>query len=60
MLTAQIEGGLEVKIFDISGKFIGDVKDKWDGKNRIGIEVKPGIYFLKAQGCCVKKVVKLR
>ncbi len=56
----RIEGCSEVKIYDISGKFIAEIKDKWNGRDRKGEDVKPGIYFLRSQDYAVKKVVKLR
>ncbi len=56
----KIEGCLEVKVYDISGRFVAEVKSEWNGKNSEGKEVKAGIYFLKVQGYNVEKVIKLR
>lgn len=50
----------KVKVYDITGKFIAEVKNIWDGRNTEGKEVKPGVYFLKADGKNVVKVVKVR
>ena len=47
-------------IYDVSGKFVTEIKDRWDGKNSSGEEVKPGIYFLKVDAKYFEKVVKIR
>ncbi len=56
----NIEGCSKVKIYDISGKFVSEIKDQWDGKNSKGEEVKAGIYFIKAKGFSTKKIVKMK
>lgn len=55
-----IESPSKVKVYDITGKFITEVKNIWDGRNTEGKEVKPGVYFLKADGKNIVKVVKVR
>lgn len=53
--SVKIEGCSEVKIYDISGRLVTEVKDEWNGRNTEGKEVKAGIYFLKADGKYVGK-----
>jgi len=60
MNSLQIKGSSSVRIFDISGRFVAEIKYKWHGRNSMGQKVKPGIYFLKANGKYVRKVVKMR
>jgi len=60
MNVLRIEGCSGVKIYDISGRFVAEVKDRWDGKNAKGKEVKAGFYFLKSEGLHIGKVIKLR
>jgi len=58
----------EIEIFEISGRKIRSIMPcdgcsgalLWDGKDVEGKEVKAGIYFLKADGKYVGKVVKVR
>ncbi|TES93442.1 MAG: T9SS type A sorting domain-containing protein [Candidatus Cloacimonadota bacterium] len=61
----------ELRIFDISGRSvknlmlpatdnIPEIVVTWFGKDKQGHEVPPGIYFLKADGMNVEKVVKVR
>ena len=58
--TLSIKGCTKVKIYDISGRFVGEVKDRWDGKDIERKEVPAGIYFLKYKEKNVGKVVKVR
>ncbi|TES92050.1 MAG: T9SS type A sorting domain-containing protein [Candidatus Cloacimonadota bacterium] len=60
MNILKIEGCSEAKIYDISGRFVAEVENSWDGKNDKEQEAKPGIYFLKAKGLDVRKVIKLK
>ena len=60
MNTLKIEGCSQLKVYDISGKFIAEVKESWNGRNSEGKEVKVGVYFLKSEGMNVEKVIKLR
>ncbi|MCK4576547.1 T9SS type A sorting domain-containing protein [candidate division WOR-3 bacterium] len=56
----HIKCSSKVKIYDSSGKFVTEVKSEWDGRNAEGKNIKAGIYFLKADGKPVGKVVKVR
>lgn len=56
----RIKDCSKVKIYNISGKYITKVQHTWNGKDNQGIVVPPGIYFLKANGVNVGKVVKVR
>ena len=58
--TLHIHGDSSIQIFDIAGKFITEVKEQWNGKDAQGRNIPPGIYFLKADGKPVGKVVKVR
>jgi len=58
--SLEINSSSSVRIFDISGRFVAEIKHKWNGRNSAGQEVKPGIYFLKSDGKSVGKVVKVR
>lgn len=59
--TVLIEGYSKATICDISGRIIAEVKsNKWDGRNKKGHLVPPGIYFLKADGKYIGKAVKVR
>lgn len=60
MKSVKIDGCSGVKIYDISGKFIAEVKENWNGRNSEGKEIKVGVYFLKSEGINVGKVIKLR
>ncbi len=60
MNVLRIEGCSEVKVYDISGRLVAEVKDRWDGRNAKGKEVKAGFYFIKVEGKKVGKVVKVR
>lgn len=53
------QGLSKVQIFDCSGRFVKEAKGQWDGTNSKGLNSPPGIYFLKADGKCVGKVVKV-
>jgi len=55
-----MEGCLNVKIYDLTGRFIAEVLNEWDGKNSEGKKVKAGVYFLKTKDCKIRKVVKIR
>ena len=57
--SLKIKGCLKTRIYDISGKFISEVEDRWNGRDSQGKEVPPGIYFLKLNGKSVGKVVKV-
>ena len=58
--TLSLKTPYLVKIYDLSGRFIIEVKDNWSGKDSQGQEAPPGIYFLKLNGKPVGKVVKVR
>ncbi len=58
--TLNIRGSYEVKVYDVSGKFIDEVQHTWNGKDSKGNIVPPGIYFLKFNDKPVGKVVKVR
>jgi phosphatidylserine/phosphatidylglycerophosphate/cardiolipin synthase-like enzyme len=58
--SVRISGCPHAKVYDISGRFITEVKDSWNGRNYKGKEVNSGIYFLKCKRKKVKKIVKLR
>lgn len=66
--TAQSAKGIGLKIFDVSGRLVrslvtGDMCSGalvWDGKDDNGFEIKGGVYFLKADGFDVGKIIKLR
>ncbi|MCK4396520.1 MAG: T9SS type A sorting domain-containing protein [Candidatus Marinimicrobia bacterium] len=58
--SVKIEDCSEVKVYDITGKLVTEVKEQWDGRNTEGKEVKAGIYFLKSKGKSFGKVTKLR
>ena len=56
----RIEGCSKVKVYDISGKFITEFRQEWDGKDINGKEVSAGIYFLRSKRENIGKVLKLR
>lgn len=56
----RIEGCSTVKVYDISGRFITEFKNEWDGRDVEGEEVKAGIYFLISERTNIGKVIKLR
>ncbi len=64
-------GGTEIKIFDVLGRTVrtlscpmphapGAVHIKWDGKDKTGNIVSPGIYFIAISGHIEKKIVKIK
>ncbi|MCK4321149.1 T9SS type A sorting domain-containing protein [candidate division WOR-3 bacterium] len=60
MSLVRFYGCSVVKIFDVSGKFVAETKNTWNGKDSQGQPVPPGIYFLNSDGKYVGKVVKVR
>jgi len=56
----RIEGCSRVKVYDVMGRFVTEVKDKWDGKDSESKELKAGVYFLKTKRKAVGKVIKLK
>jgi hypothetical protein len=59
-LALTIKSDSKTQIYDISGKFITEVQNEWNGRDSQGHPVPPGIYFLKADGEYVGKVVKVK
>ena len=55
-----VDGCEEATIYNSSGRLVANIKDKWNGKDTHGHTVPPGIYFLKADGKYVAKMVKVR
>jgi len=53
-----------LKIYNVSGCLLEEFPIRneimWDGKDKMGYTVPPGIYFLKSDGKSVGKVVKVR
>lgn len=58
--SLNIKGCLKTRIYDISGKFVAEVKELWYGRDAYGHTVPLGIYFLKVDGMYVGKVVKMK
>jgi endonuclease/exonuclease/phosphatase family metal-dependent hydrolase len=59
----KVEGyaGL-IKVYDANGRFIAKFKKCWNGEDSVGIEVKPGVYFLipETKYQKVTKVIRLK
>lgn len=56
----RIEGCSEIKVYDVSGRFVTEFKNEWDGRDIYGREVNAGAYFLISQGSNIGKMIKLR
>ena len=62
-------GESEIQIFDVTGRKVREIsllpfnfslEGTWNGRDKAGKVVAPGIYFLKFQGKSVGKIVKVR
>jgi len=56
----RIEGCSKIKVYNISGRFVAEFEQEWDGKDINGEEVSAGIYFLRFKRENIGKVLKLR